>query len=85
MEEINLEKQHQEALLRRHKMVLENKRKHKEAEEQRDTSMVKERNKLIHDMQRITEVHDGLMVKCREVKHDLDVTNGAKARLRVDG
>ena len=81
MEEINLEKQHQEALLRRHKMVLENKRKQKEAEEQRDTSMVKERSKLIHDMQKITEAHDGLMVKCKEMKHDLDVTNSAKSRL----
>ena len=37
MEQINLEKQHQEALLRRHRMVLENKRKQKEAEKQKNT------------------------------------------------
>ena len=32
-------------------------------------------------MQKITEAHDSLLVKCRDMKHDLDVTNSAKARL----
>ena len=62
-------------------MIPENKRKQKETEEQRNESMVRERSKLIHDMQKISEAHDGLLVKCRGMKHDLDVTNSAKARL----
>ena len=35
LEEIKMEKQHQEALLRHHQMILENKRKQKDAEKQR--------------------------------------------------
>ena len=41
------------------------------------------RSKLIHDMQNITEAHDGLLVKYRNMKHDLDVTNSAKTRLEL--
>ena len=82
LEGIKLEKQRQEALLKHHEMILENKRKQQE-EEQRNNSMVKERSKLIHDMQKITEAHDGLLVKYRNMKHDLDVTNNAKARLEL--
>ena len=86
LEEIELERQRQEALLKHYEMVLENKRKEKQTGEQRNESMVRERSKLIHDMQKISEAHDGLLVKCRGMKHDLDVTNSAKARLdRVDG
>ena len=81
LEEIELERQRQEALLKHYEMVLENKRKQKETEEQRNESMVRERSKLIHDMQKISEAHDGLLVKCRGMKYDLDVTNSAKARL----
>ena len=62
LEEIELERQRQEALLKHHEMILENKRKQKETEEQRNESMVRERSKLIHDMQKISEAHDGLLV-----------------------
>ena len=81
LEEVKLEQQHQEALLRHHEMVLEDKRKQQEAKKYRDDSMLKERSKLIHDLKRVTEVHDDLQVKYTNMKQDLEVTNCAKVKL----
>ena len=62
LEEVKLEQQRQEALLRDHEMVLKDKRKQQEAKKHRDDSMLKEGSKLIvlHGLKRVTEVHDDL-------------------------
>ena len=81
LEEVKLEQQRQEALLRHREMVLEDKRKQQEAEKHRNDSVLKERSKLIHDLKRVTEAHDDLQVKFTNIKQDLEVTNCAKVKL----
>ena len=83
LEEVKLDQQRQEALLRQHEIVLEDKRRKEEAEKQRNDHMLTERNKLVDDLKKVTEAHNDVLVKYRSMKQDLDVSNHAKAKLEL--